>query len=661
MKIVTMLLLSIAVHYAINAQTPILYKPNGGEKLNEGGTYTITWGGVIVPNDNIALDYTTNSGADWLPIINNITGNSYQWNPVPNTPSNSCKVRLTVQRKTNSTDSIVSYQPAMGSESGSARLAEFNPDATNIVTCDDDGWVREYDVVTKNILWQKQLCNNKTTGDFLNYIMNARYNKQGNMIAVYTAEDSIILLNVKTGTEIRRWHNSVVSFPSRITDRSCSFSPDGSILAVSTYQKLRLYNVSDGSFIRETPISDGGINVIEWSKDGQFLAAGTAAFRVYIIDPNTGIPIKDFPTSGALESLDFSTDGTLIATTSRAFTQVEVWNVNDGTNKFRSPLFNPVASCYVLFSRDGNSIFTTGERINGNIYTIIERSSTDGAIIKYRGYARAGLGKITSSPDEIKFACASSQGAVVLQPNSVGVNTLTDVSDGNFSIITSQLPKDTVQIYVPNIRCDAGQIIDIPIKLVGGGKVNAEGISVTLLVNPSIVFPLSIQSQIRTQDNRREINLILPNEASNDSTLLLLRCQTMLSTDTVSNLILENPQPINGTAFITTLNGELRANICREGNARLFDGSKVINLQIDGGEITNANMVKGSFSTIESGRTELSVYTILGHKIHSQIFENPVISDYNFEVSMSNNSNGLYYIFLQTPTVSLQKTIQVIR
>lgn len=662
MKIVTLLLLFIMVVYCdIHAQTPILFKPNGGEKLNEGGTYTITWGGVILPGDISSLDYSTNSGNEWLPIVGNLIGTSYQWNPIPNTPSNTCKVRLTVQRKTNKTDTIVSYQPAIGAESGSGRLAEFNSDASSILTCDDDGWVREYDVVTKNILWQKQLCGNKSTGDFRNYIMNARYNKQGTTVAVYTAEDSIILLNAKTGTEIRRWHNTVVSFPSRITDRSCSFNPDGSILAVSTYQKLRLYNVSDGSFIRETPISDGGINVIEWSKDGQFLAAGTAGFRVYIIDPNTGIPIRDFLTSGALESLEFSPDASLIATTSRSFAQVEVWNVNDGSNKFRNPLFNPVSSCYVLFSRDGNSIFTTGERIAGNIYTVIERSITDGAIIKYRGYARAGLGKITSTPDEIKFCCASSQGAVVLQPSTGGNTVFTDISDGDFSIIKSQVPKDTVELYVPNIRCDAGEIIEIPVKLRGGGKVNAEGISVTLLVNPSLIFPLGIQSGIRAHDNKREINLILPNEANSDSTLLILKCQTMLSTDTISGLTLENPQPINGTTFITTVNGELKTNICREGGARLFDGSKILNLQIEGGDIVNSAIVKGSFSCIESGNTELLVYDLFGRKIYSQLFVDTISDAYGFEINMVNNSSGLYYVVLKTPSISIQKTIQVIR
>jgi hypothetical protein len=67
--------------------------PNGGENWEVGSTHSITWSSNDV--DSIKIDYSTNSGINWINIIPSVaaeTGN-YSWD-IPNTPSTDCKVLL---------------------------------------------------------------------------------------------------------------------------------------------------------------------------------------------------------------------------------------------------------------------------------------------------------------------------------------------------------------------------------------------------------------------------------------------------------------------------------------------------------------------------------------------------------------------------------------
>jgi len=70
-----------------------LLQPNGGEVLVAGSDTVITWEGVA-PTDPVRLEYSTNGGASWIPIADNVTGLRYQWR-VPRTPSDRCLARVT--------------------------------------------------------------------------------------------------------------------------------------------------------------------------------------------------------------------------------------------------------------------------------------------------------------------------------------------------------------------------------------------------------------------------------------------------------------------------------------------------------------------------------------------------------------------------------------
>jgi len=76
------------------APNVVLVSPNGGENWLAGSQYSITWNFVNV--QKLKLEYSSNNGSDWNSIDSSVTPNlgSYIWT-VPNTPSTSCKVRIT--------------------------------------------------------------------------------------------------------------------------------------------------------------------------------------------------------------------------------------------------------------------------------------------------------------------------------------------------------------------------------------------------------------------------------------------------------------------------------------------------------------------------------------------------------------------------------------
>ncbi|MFA6233049.1 MAG: T9SS type A sorting domain-containing protein [Bacteroidota bacterium] len=73
--------------------TVLVLAPNGGEDWKTGSTETIRWSGTGISQVNI--DYSTNSGIDWLPVAAAVpfAAGSHDWN-VPNTPSANCWVRI---------------------------------------------------------------------------------------------------------------------------------------------------------------------------------------------------------------------------------------------------------------------------------------------------------------------------------------------------------------------------------------------------------------------------------------------------------------------------------------------------------------------------------------------------------------------------------------
>lgn len=79
--------------FSIGASTPTLtvVSPNGGEYLNQGYWFNITWNRYNVPL--IDLSFSDDNGTTWNPLITGVNADSYYWN-VPNISSTQCLVKV---------------------------------------------------------------------------------------------------------------------------------------------------------------------------------------------------------------------------------------------------------------------------------------------------------------------------------------------------------------------------------------------------------------------------------------------------------------------------------------------------------------------------------------------------------------------------------------
>lgn len=69
-----------------------VFTPNGGESLCVGEEYYITWASTGI--NNVFIEYSTNNGDQWNPIDTvPALGGRFTWT-VPNTPSDTCLIRI---------------------------------------------------------------------------------------------------------------------------------------------------------------------------------------------------------------------------------------------------------------------------------------------------------------------------------------------------------------------------------------------------------------------------------------------------------------------------------------------------------------------------------------------------------------------------------------
>lgn len=82
--------------FAINASpgTVTIFSPNGGESWGVGSSRQITWSSSFITN--VKIEYSTDNGATWTVITASVSAGSgsYTWNPIPNTISSNCKIRV---------------------------------------------------------------------------------------------------------------------------------------------------------------------------------------------------------------------------------------------------------------------------------------------------------------------------------------------------------------------------------------------------------------------------------------------------------------------------------------------------------------------------------------------------------------------------------------
>ena len=76
-----------------SAEEITVTSPNGEENWEAGTSHNITWHSTSV--SNVKIEYTINNGVEWFTIVNSTPSDGfYTWDPIPNTPSTNCRIRI---------------------------------------------------------------------------------------------------------------------------------------------------------------------------------------------------------------------------------------------------------------------------------------------------------------------------------------------------------------------------------------------------------------------------------------------------------------------------------------------------------------------------------------------------------------------------------------
>jgi WD40 repeat protein len=180
------------------------------------------------------------------------------------------------------------------------------------------------------------------------------HNSKFNNLVAYNQGDNVIIQNI--------WKKRSFEFLEGLESEvnSLNFSGDGSIItAVSDYNKICSWNLSNENRISSYQIPEGKTNCIGFSNDGQMLVTGgfDGVVRIWNIDKIENTHIGDNLNAAITKEyskLKFSPDGELLVTIGNS---MKIWNAYNGILLFESNN-NTASYSKIVFSPDSKKILT---------------------------------------------------------------------------------------------------------------------------------------------------------------------------------------------------------------------------------------------------------------------------------------------------------------
>jgi len=184
-----------------------------------------------------------------------------------------------------------------------------------------------------------------------NWIVCLDWSPDGDYLAAGGTDGSVIIWEVETGEQLQVLQQS--TWPE-----SCDWSPSGDRIAVGGIDSLiRIWEVSSGERKRTLNGHLGIIQRLAWSPDGSMIAAlGSLEKSARTWDTESGEPLHALPSSEGTNDLDWSPDGTAVATSTGK--GVKVWDAASGQLLY--VLDSAGATRSVRWSPDGLALLASG-------------------------------------------------------------------------------------------------------------------------------------------------------------------------------------------------------------------------------------------------------------------------------------------------------------
>lgn len=409
-----------------------LITPNGGERYGVGERPSVEWAGVL-PEDTMRIEVSTNNGDSWTTLAERATGLTRTWQ-VPYRVSDSCRMRITQLRPTNSVATTVVFPKS--------RMPQWNSTGNQLMT------VALTDNSSK--VWYSEsglpITSYRGPGSRLTRI---GWNTAKRLIAMEYDGNSISIFNDSTGQKVitnyglfELWNpagDRILTRDGYILDENAflirrledpfedygadsfrvftmhKWSPTReNVIAVQKGvagggDSLRMWDVSKetsqpAKLIKSVAAHNGTIYACEWSPSGNRIASigGDSTGVVYNFILNA--PIRLVGHTAEVRSLAWSAGDRYVATGSEDNT-AKVWHT--GTGEIKRTLDHGGAVSAVAFSLDGRLLATGGKDYIIKIWEV----ETGGLLRTLRGHTNAIL-TLGFSPEGRRLISTSSDSTV---------------------------------------------------------------------------------------------------------------------------------------------------------------------------------------------------------------------------------------------------------
>ncbi len=222
--------------------------PNGGEVFAVGSDTIVSWTG-ITSDDKVNLEYSTDKGYSWIPVANGVSNLSYNWNNIPNTPSNQCLMKATQI-------SDEEIYPVFSLGEGKINVVKYNANGTRLAYGGSHGITIRDPLNGRALL---KIANNTGIVNDLAFSPNGKY--------IASAGDGFMRVwNTETG-------NPEKKFPFKNDFYTVEFSPDGKYLFFGGKDlKVYIYETENWTEVEKlTNIPNPPRNIV-FSPDGLHFA-----------------------------------------------------------------------------------------------------------------------------------------------------------------------------------------------------------------------------------------------------------------------------------------------------------------------------------------------------------------------------------------------------
>ncbi|HEY7157135.1 MAG TPA: serine/threonine-protein kinase [Gemmataceae bacterium] len=255
----------------------------------------------------------------------------------------------------------------------------FSPDGRRVLSCGDDGYVRQWDVATGKELWS---CDCQVHGRSLR---DVAVSPDGRTALVAVFDCTVRVLDMATGKELRRFegHKAKVHGVSFSTDGLLALSASGTADPNREQDNtIRLWEVATGKEIRRWQGHQGWVRTAVFSPDDRYVLSASLDRTVRLWDARTGEEVRRFigHEEGVLSAV-FSPDGRQALSTSWDRT-IRLWEVATGKELRR---FEGQADTIesVVFSSDGCRALSAGKDGTVRLWEV----ATGKELLEMRGHS----------------------------------------------------------------------------------------------------------------------------------------------------------------------------------------------------------------------------------------------------------------------------------